>query len=133
MIHLQCDSGTLHGGAEVVPYIAITVYVGIVEGDHATIVGITLVGHGASPAVCIGTKHKILLIAITVTICHFIGNSKVPVVPVVDTGAMVHKLQMQQLVNRNSKIIRESGPPTGTVIFSPYNCCSDVNVGSVTG
>ncbi|MPN01660.1 hypothetical protein SDC9_148870 [bioreactor metagenome] len=82
MVYLNCDFGTLHCSAEVVPYIAISIGVGIVLNNHFSVIGISFGCHCATPTVGIRTEHKVLFVTGSSTICYFIGNGKVPVVPV---------------------------------------------------
>ena len=76
----------MHGCAEVVPNIAVSVGVGVVMGNHVEIERITFAPHFASPAVSIRAKNKVLFIIGCRTIGYFIGYGKVPVVPVNKIG-----------------------------------------------
>src|SRR5690606_38560754 len=86
MVNFERYIGPLHGGAEVVPDIIISIGVRIIMRDQAQ-VEITI-----APTVSIRTKYKVFCIALTITVSYFVGDCKIPVVPVVDAGTMVHKL-----------------------------------------
>src|SRR5665648_650800 len=97
---------TLHGSAEVVPNIAISVGVGIVLGDHVDIEGITITYNSSTPSVSIRTENKVFFIVSGRTICYFIGDGKIPVVPVVNSGTAVSYTHLRAHETRHDLVCR---------------------------
>ena len=115
------NRGALHYGAEVVPYVAVAVKVGIIYRDVGCDVGIAKVGHAAAPSVCVGTEDEIL--GITLRVPFGIGYGEVPVVPVVRSGGVVDEFEVQAFSCGNREVIGEVGPPSGAAVFRADDAC----------